>query len=571
MTPPLADAAPALSRRPAGAGAVRWVVAGGFLLTVALGLWSDGVHHDDDLTHFLMARWAWWFPGYLLHPWGRPGYTIPAALVSWVGGPATGWHLARLLSAVVTAASALLAARLAERLNLRRPWLAAAFCYLQPLNTLLAATTLTENFVAFYLIAALLLLYDGARPRWAAVLFSLTLVTRHETLVWWPIWAAALATGGRGGATPGVRLQAVLLSLWAPAAHHLFFKLVYDRWPLAVLLRPHGSSEYPATGLLGYLPAALQAIPPAIFGLALVGGVVLARRRVYLPAALAGSFLLTHLLIKALGVFASGGYARFMVAVAPLAAVLAAAGAEELRRRLRTLRPATGLWLTLAGVWLLGLLAFELERRAGRIPLPDGPLLWLVRGVAAGLAAVLILAALAGRRGARSPAARPALVLLAAATLLHGLLLVHPLRRGPGAARAREAADWLRAAGLADGPLFAVNPWFAYDLDLVEDPRAHKGPRLLATMPAGTVFIWDSTYGPSDFHRLPRERYLADPAYRLLRRFGPPPGEAGGPELLLFQKMQPTPPPPDDLLPYPPNPTAEHRPVEGIFYWRGGG
>jgi len=570
VTPPFAAASPALLRRPAGTRTTWCVVASGLLLTATFGLLSDGAHHDDDLTHFLMARWARWFPGYLLHLWGRPGFTLPVSLVAWIGSPALGWHLARLLSAVVTAASALLAARLAKCLGLKHPWLAAVFCYLQPLNTLLACTTLTENFAAFYLIAAVVLLHDG-RLRQASLLFSLVLVSRHETLVWWPIWVVALAVGGRGRTTPGLRLQAVLLSLWAPAAHNLLFKLAYDRWPVAVFLQPHGSTEYPPTGLLGYLPAALQAIPPAIFGLAILGGVVLARRRVYLPAVLAGAFFLTHLLIKALGVFASGGYGRFMVAVAPLAAVLAAAGAAELRARLRELRPATGCWLTLAGVWLLGLLAFELERRAGRIPLPDGPLLLLVRGVAAGMAAILLLAAVAGRRRLGRATAGGALVLLAAATLAQGVLLVRPLRLGPGPARVREAADWLRAAGLADGPIFAVNPWFAYYLDLVENPRAHKGPRLLASMPVGTVFVWDSTYGPSDFHRLPLDRYLADPAYRPLRRFGPPPDRVGGPELVLLQKTQPTPLPPDDTMPYPPNPMAELRPVEGVFYLRPGG
>ena len=54
------------------------VVACCFLLTAVLGIFSNGVHHDDDLTHFLMARWSAWFPSYLLHVWGRPALTISA-------------------------------------------------------------------------------------------------------------------------------------------------------------------------------------------------------------------------------------------------------------------------------------------------------------------------------------------------------------------------------------------------------------------------------------------------------------------------------------------------------------
>src|SRR5438552_3288391 len=100
--------------------------------TILLGLLSNGVHHDDDLTHFLMARWVRWFPVYLLHVWGRPGATIPMAAVAWIGDPAIGWHACRILSALVTAASAYLAARLAQRRGIGPPWLVVAACYLQP-------------------------------------------------------------------------------------------------------------------------------------------------------------------------------------------------------------------------------------------------------------------------------------------------------------------------------------------------------------------------------------------------------------------------------------------------------
>ena len=75
-----------------------------FIGTILLGLLSNGVHHDDDLTHFLMARWTRWFPVYLLNVWGRPGATIPLAAVAWIGDTDTAWHACRLLSAVVSAA-----------------------------------------------------------------------------------------------------------------------------------------------------------------------------------------------------------------------------------------------------------------------------------------------------------------------------------------------------------------------------------------------------------------------------------------------------------------------------------
>src|SRR5262245_8867837 len=98
--------------------AAQLLLAGCFLATAALGLASDGVYHDDDLTHFLMARWARWFPGYLLHIWGRPGFTIPVAAVAWVNNTTTAWQLARLLSACVTAGSTLIAVHVASDLGI---------------------------------------------------------------------------------------------------------------------------------------------------------------------------------------------------------------------------------------------------------------------------------------------------------------------------------------------------------------------------------------------------------------------------------------------------------------------
>ena len=139
--------------------AIWWAVAIPFSLTIVLGLLSEGVRHDDELVHFLMARWARWFPAYLLHPWGRPGLTVPLAVVAWIGDVDVAWHAARFMSACVTAATAVLAARLAAALDVPRPWLVGVACAVQPLNTVLACTTLTENFAAFYLMAAVVQLH----------------------------------------------------------------------------------------------------------------------------------------------------------------------------------------------------------------------------------------------------------------------------------------------------------------------------------------------------------------------------------------------------------------------------
>ena len=66
----------------------RWAAAFtllGLVLSITMGVLSDGTHQDDDLTHYQMARWAWHYPAYLLDNWGRPGFTIPYAPAAGLG------------------------------------------------------------------------------------------------------------------------------------------------------------------------------------------------------------------------------------------------------------------------------------------------------------------------------------------------------------------------------------------------------------------------------------------------------------------------------------------------------
>ncbi len=538
-----------------------------FSLTIFLGLLSNGAYHDDDLTHFLMARWAHWFPEFLLHVWGRPGATIPLAAVAWFSDADLAWHAARILSATVTAATALLAARLAVRMGLRHAWLVVVACYLQPLNTVLACTTLTENFAAFYLIAAVVLSSGNRRIAGSAV-FSLALLTRHEALVLLPIWWLSLLAAKTSTRT---KAAACLIALWAPAAHNIMFRLVLDGWPAAVFLHPHGSTEYPPISPLGYLPHALLAVPPVIAGLALIGGTALARRGNLLIPAFPAVFLMTHLAIKASGMFASGGYARFMVTVTPFVAILAVAGLQAFVQRLRDRRPTGWLWLTMAVIWPIGLAAFEIERRAGRIATLQSWPAWLLSLITAAVV-ISILAAWAMSPSSRRPGRKASAVrktttaLLVLTCAIQWAYFVRPLSLGENQRQVRRVCDWLRHQGLDDAPLFATNPWIAYFMNQVENPRAHKDARLLASMPVNTIFIWDSIYSDSDYHRLPRTRFEDDPHYQLLETFGPvAPGRM---EMWVFHKTAETAPPPEPQTFYPPVFISEEKPFSGIYYIR---
>lgn len=526
-----------------------------FALSVGLGLLSDGAYHDDDLTHFLMARWSRWFPGYLLHIWGRPGLTIPLASVSWIGDSQTAWHLARVLSALATAASAMFAADVAGRIGIRRRWIVVILLYAQPLAMLLSFTTLTENWTALYLIAAVALLYRE-RLLLGSLVFSCALVSRHEAIILLPLWCGAVwmrrVSVGRGVVT-------LATSLWAPLAHNVAFFLVYDEWPVRVYFEATGSTQYLPTGWLTYIPQTFYAIPPVLGALAILGGGEVLRRRAFLVVAIPAVFWATQAVLRAFGLFASGGYARFLVSVAPFVALLAAAGLESCFRG-RRLRAAC---IVCAGLLALGWLAIELECASGRWVPPN----WVpgtLRVTASAL--VLICLAAAFTRADRSRAIVPlAAVMLMATCLLQIIALVRPLRLSAEARAVHGLCVWLHREGLGRRPLFATDPWLPYFAGLVENPRARKGPELLASMPEGTIVVWDSTYSPSDFHRIPRELLDTNAAYDELT-FRP--ASSGRSAFRIYQKVAPTTEPVSTLPPYPPDLTSRSRPVRGIYYVR---
>lgn len=535
------------------------------VLSLALGGLSNGVHHDDDLTHFLMARWSAWFPAYLLHVWGRPGLTVPLAAVSWIGEPETAWHLARAVSALVTAGAAFTAARLAGRLGASRPWLVALACYAQPYNMMLSYTTLAENFASLYLILGIYLLHRR-KPAVASLVFSLALVTRPETAVLLPFWGMGLLRLTTRWRT---RLWAGLLVLWAPIVQNVGHRLVFEQWPIQFFTQPHGSTAYLPTGSLAFLPNAFLAVSAPLLALAVLGAVGLARREAILVPLMAGAYFVTHCLIKALGLYASGGHARFMVALAPLIAVMAAAGADPLTLDARRRRGLVRFWTTVAAVFLAGWMACEVELRAGRLAVLGGAGINAVRAFVTVLTAAVAVCFLCRTRWRAGPLHVCLLALLSICWAVQWIIVVKPLRLRADQHTVRQVVAWIdQHEDLASAPLFAANPWFAYFLDLIEDPRAYKGQALLASMPVGTLFVWDSTYSPNQFHRLPIADYLHNDAYQRLQWF--PDGPRGGVTLVVFRKLNATAIPRDPRKPYPPALIGPRAAVRGVYYLRGG-
>lgn len=341
------------------------------VLACALAFASDGVYHDDDLTHYLMARWSWTDPVYLLHDWGRPGFTIPYAAVAWVGDYACGLRASRFLSLAIALASALLACATARALGVRRAWLAGPCLLAMPLYFRLSYTMLTETVCGLYLIGGSWLLASG-RPRRAALVLALAPLARHEAVVFLAL--ACVCFGARRD------WVAIALLGWAEAAWNVTGALGwYWMLPIRRYFEAKPILGYGEGGTFHYALMWGLVATPVLAAASLAGAALVLRRVATVEATVTGAprsplrrlidrlaeprvggallvaggalaMVLVQTALYARNTYASGGYPRFLVPAGPWMAALAALAIDVLldMRRGGPSRAARGVALTVA-------------------------------------------------------------------------------------------------------------------------------------------------------------------------------------------------------------------------------
>ncbi|MCK4659761.1 MAG: hypothetical protein KAV82_09600, partial [Phycisphaerae bacterium] len=478
----------------------------GVVLSIVLAFASDGGYQDDGLTHYLYARWAWSDTGYLVDTWGRPGLTcllFPFARF--------GWAACRVESAVLSGVAVWFAYLTAGRLGLRRAVLIAPLSFCQPLFVMLAYDTMTETAVAFYLSLAVWFLVTR-RLTASAVFVSACFVTRYEMLVLVPVWLIAL----RGAQA---RWYAYVALGWSLAAHNLVGVVLLGHWPMASLLNSPSISEYGSGTILTMFIKSLAGSGPVVGLLAVVGCLLPWRQRgAWVVPAVYAVHLLAQSVLYWRGAFASGGYPRFFVATAPIAALAALHAVNHLAALEPALRRRA--LLGLAGAVVVAWIGVEIE---------PGPadeawvfLLAKLRPVVRAMCALVALAALAGllleskgtlvwRKRQRSLLAFMA---LAGAVALPACF-VRPHRRSPDACDIAAAVQWLQAQNLTGEPLITTNIWASYCLGSSHNLTATPHVDVLADVIPGTVLLWDGDYSAGERFGITLDKLNANPAWRL--------------------------------------------------------
>lgn len=506
------------------------VIASAGVVLGVLALLSDGAYHDDDLTHYLFARDAWRDPSLLLNAWGRPGFTIPYALVAWLGDTATGFTACRLLSAAFTIVTLILVAQTAHALRrevaevgrveraLGTEAAAVGWLLATPLFVHLGTTTLTETVCALYLAAGTRALTRG-KPSVAAAWIALAPLARHEAIVLVVACAAIFAWRREW--------RAVLLLGWALVAANTVAAAMGWALPSAVLFegQPDGAAKYGTGSLTFYLVRWVEACGPLLVVLAGAGGVALLRDAVpglsrysrvtwqsddgrRLASALIGLGALGYVALQTLLYFrnthASGGYARFLIPVAPWMALCAWEGARRVAgsrdRWLQAAVAVTGLLLAIAVVSERAIFLAKLETIAPPGVLGVLPSLadWVTS--LAVLGAVLLFAALRFPR-----AGQGVLAVLLALQVVQVAVFLRPHRLGVRPAAVVLATRTALEASPASTPIYSWSVWASYETrDVLGDgpigPSVHEAlytglhgvdvaPWLAA--PPGAVLIWD--------------------------------------------------------------------------------
>jgi hypothetical protein len=377
--------------------AERLVVALGVAAAAAAAVAAPQGPGHDSWVHLEHARAALSDPAALLGLWDRPGFLLYYAAPSALGVTA-----ARLASAVLLGVAIAGTIRAARALALPHPWCAGALLAIQPDVFGQASSTMTElPFAAAFAIAVWAWVED--RPWLVAAGLGWMAITRPEGPVFAALGAVALILRGRAR---GVGPAALALAPFAAYAATGWAAFGDPRWL---------ATRNPYRGLVSvrlearqvvesYFFTALRLGQPLAMRVALAAGALVAvagpaRRLRFLLAPLLVSFaLLTFLRI---GLTDAWRESRYLVAVSPALALLAAAGLDWLLARWPRAAPAALLALgalwggDVAGYWWWAAGAERQPARAlllaASFALAGG--LWLARGrVPARAALVVVLA-----------------------------------------------------------------------------------------------------------------------------------------------------------------------------------
>lgn len=150
-----------------------------FLLSYFAEATYDG---GDGIRHYLVSRYSWLHPELLVYSWGKPFFTVISSPFSQFG--MFGMTVFNILCAI---ASSFFCFKIAQKLNLKYPFLAILFLCFTPIYFPTINSGLTEPFFGFILIFSIYLIFNK-NFFWATLLISFLPFVRSEGYLIFPLF-----------------------------------------------------------------------------------------------------------------------------------------------------------------------------------------------------------------------------------------------------------------------------------------------------------------------------------------------------------------------------------------------
>jgi len=438
---------------------------------------SDGFYQHDEAAHFLSMRRFWYDPNSILSNWAKPGFKLIYALPALLGHQAV-----IFFNAVLSGLTVYLTYKVAEELELNMPVLSILLLALQPFFVQLAFRNYSEIISALLLTLSVLLHLRQRFLLTALVLSYLTLI-RQEFYIFITLYG----------------IYMLFKKQWIPFIMLGIGPVIYNAWGWistgdmlyifnsVLSTGERYSSAYPRQGFNHYFLMSIVIFGPAVvLGLVYTIGLWM-RKKVQLLWTVAipfGLFFLMHaifnLQIIEIG-SATGGNLRYMIVVAPLAAILANQGFEyaEYLKKDSLLKILIGVFVLCVGIFMTyehNNITFTGQR--DWIPLVmillfTGLLWFTMKSKVLSLALALLLA-------------------------LNLALQVEPIQRSAEDAMVSRVADWMRKTNALQRPILSNHTLLNYFLDRTkqEYPVSNQSitKNTVENAPNGTLIIWDSHY-----------------------------------------------------------------------------
>ncbi len=498
-------------------------------LLVLLYYWfsmgSTGFYQDDEIGHYRNIRQFWGDPFSIMGNQPKPGWKILMVVPGLFGFP--GVALAHCFIAALTV---VMTYKLGRAMKMKNASIAAILLAAQPLFLQLSFRSYSEITAALFLVLSLFFYYRE-QWIWAAITSSYIFSIRQEF---------ALVSLGLGVIFL-MRKQWVpfLLLAWTPVALALIGWLATGNamWLIDDMTRIGLGVEVPHKPFWHYFETYVFMVGPVLLPL-----LVLGYWKHFLPPDRAkeqimdhGFLFYTFTIMFAWSVFsawdlpdfgANPGHWRYLLSIAPLSAIYAARGVNTLydtRNR--------NIALSLLAVFAIISVVFLARDTNGLIMTEDARY--------DHIAVVIGVLVLAVAFTSRMLNAKTLIALLLAGAVGWTLYAEKPRKLDLEAETVKQAAEWYieQPEEFRERPLYGNHVLFRYFSDIdINDANRDRSMQLetLAEAAPGSIVVWDSHYGNSQFGGdVPMEFFEGNPDYRLLEQFIAPNRAFG---VLVFEK-----------------------------------